>query len=83
MIRGLLKLLDSVSQAIAGFTQMLPRGRQLFNFSVELHNLLRGFLVVFQALIEAAVSELETSVPDQPFFLRSGHSSDAMSSMQQ
>ena len=64
MTLGLVKLLDPVSQAVAGFPQMLARGCQLFKLLVELHNLLRGFLVVFQALIEAAVSELETSVPD-------------------
>ena len=71
--QGLLKLLDSVPQPLVGLLQMLASGCQVFGILVELHNLLRGFLIGFQALIEAAVSELETPIPDQPFFLRSSH----------
>ena len=73
MTGGLLKLLNPVFQAVAGLLQMLASSCQVFGLLVELHNLLHCFLVVFQALIEAAVSELEAPVPDQPFFLRSSH----------
>ena len=70
---GLLKLLDSGSQPLVGLLQMLASGCQVFGTLVELRNLLRGFLMGFQALIEAAVSELETPIPDQPFLLGSSH----------
>ena len=62
--QGLLKLLDSVSQPLVGLLQMLASGCQMFGILVELGNLLCGFLIGFQALIEAAVSELETPIPD-------------------
>ena len=81
--QGLLKLLDSVSQPLVGLLQMLASGCQVFGILVELCNLLRGFLIGLQALIEAAVSELKTPIPDQPFLLGSSHLSDPMSTMQQ
>lgn len=62
---------------------MLAAGCQLFCLLVELRNLLRGSLGCFQALIEAAVSELETPIPDQPVSVRSRHWSEAVDSMQQ
>lgn len=78
LVRGLLKLLDSVSQYAVVLLQLLATGCQLFSLVVELQNSLHGFLVNFQAFIEAAESELETSIPDKPFFLRSSHWSGAM-----
>ncbi len=82
LVRGLLKLLGLVSQYVVVLLQLLATGCQLFSLMVELQNSLqnplRGFLVNFQAFIEAAESELETSIPDKPFFLRSSHWSGAM-----